>query len=214
MPITLGKTVIMRWLPWLPALKSATLYGAYIALMSAPAFGIGPWTIPGAEILVLGAAAVGIFAFVSAFIAYLFGRPTAGRKLTLTAAAAALLFVPVVLVAGKLRLAAFGLVAERSEPLVQAIQRYEKDSGRPPATLEALLPRHLAALPLGIPPYRVLAGDEARNRCSGSRWILIADVGTGILNWDEFLYTEAKAGEKCGFTSSRRSLGSWFYYHE
>ena len=38
-------------------------------------------------------------------------------------------------------------VIDRAAPLVRAIRAYESDAGRPPASLNALVPKYLAAVP-------------------------------------------------------------------
>jgi hypothetical protein len=46
-------------------------------------------------------------------------------------------------------------IISRAQPLVQAVHRYEKERGRPPARLGDLVPKYISAIPAtGLPTYR------------------------------------------------------------
>jgi hypothetical protein len=57
-------------------------------------------------------------------------------------------------------------IIERGAPLVKAIQAYEADTGKPPASLQVLVPRYLVAIPTtgldASPDYRYDVNQEPR----------------------------------------------------
>lgn len=124
------------------------------------------------------------------------------------------LSVPAVYAAGRLRILAFRLVAERAGPVLDAFRRYHDDGGQLPTPVLSLVPRYLSALPRGIPPLEAIAADSHDTLCPGAKCVLRADVGTGVLNWDEFLYVEVENREKCAPGPSYEKVGRWYYFHE
>ncbi|MGC2049647.1 MAG: hypothetical protein WA635_13690 [Gallionella sp.] len=99
-----------------------------------------------------------------------------------------ILFVPSLYLATLLRSWGFELAAERAMPLVEAIQRYESTNGIPPSNLSALIPNYISELPSQLPPLELVTGKDAERNFYGNSWALVADVGTGVLNWDRFIY--------------------------
>ncbi len=95
-------------------------------------------------------------------------------------------------IGNRIRMHAFAGLAQRSEPLVAAIKSYELKYGKPPDSLEALIPEFLPAVPRtgmgAYPEYRYLIADENRGDNDGNPWVIIVNTPTGILNSDRFFY--------------------------
>ena len=93
-------------------------------------------------------------------------------------------------------------VAEHSEPLVEAIRRYDTDHGRPPARLADLVPDYFPQRPRtglrGYPEY-----DYRPNPGFGNRWVL--EVSLGL---DSLLYFES---QEYGDSEVPRRIGDWIY---
>jgi hypothetical protein len=104
--------------------------------------------------LFLFAAFVGALFAVIGLIAALLDRKS--RRAWLAVSAVGVLWVlalPIIrYTRWPLRQTTLARVAERAEPLVQAINKYVADKSAPPATLDALVPEYLAAIPeTGVP---------------------------------------------------------------
>jgi hypothetical protein len=107
---------------------------------------------------------------------------------------------------------------ERSRPLVEAIERYEHAHSAPPPSLQALVPRHLAAVPstgmMAYPRYRYFTGEEAKDQYLGNAWALaVFTPGAGI-NFDMILYLPSQNYPEIGFGGSLEHIGDWAYVHE
>jgi hypothetical protein len=159
-------------------------YGPMVALYGACISGRAGWEIPGVELFMLVpivALLVGLVALPLVFSAV---NRTQARSVLVVAAALIVFFVPVMRMSSGLRMFGFRLAAQRAEPLVNAVERYVRDHGAPPEKLQNLVPRYLPNLPSGIPDLEIVTGEDAY----GNQWALSAIVGTGFLNWDQFLY--------------------------
>ncbi|MCZ6598532.1 MAG: hypothetical protein O7B99_12895 [Planctomycetota bacterium] len=144
--------------------------------------------------------------------------------LTATVFALPLLFFPPLLVAlvtipvteHKVRARSFRALAERSQPLVDAIARYHRHQDFPPSSLAALVPEYLDEIPgTGIDPYpeyRYLVLEE------GSRfetpWELRVPCGRGLLNWDVFVYWPSEEYPSAMYGGTVERMGAWAYVHE
>lgn len=115
-----------------------------------------------------------------------------------------------------LRAAAFRDLAQRSMPLVQAVNAFEDVEGRLPKSLEELVPRYLARVPgtgmAAYPDYDYLTGKEATFWLDNP-WVI--RVRTHSLDaFDQFLYfplqnyPEDFEGNEC------ERMGTWAYMHE
>lgn len=187
---------------------------AYIGLHLAPALGLDLWTARGGEVLLLVPVVLGALAGVAA-LALAFTRHRARAKpLAGLMVLGLAVVVPSVYAAHQGRLYAFGRVAARAEPIVQAVRRHVDEQHRPPETVEALVPRYLERLPGGVPPLELRAGPAAAAYCDGNAWVLKADVGSGLLNWDAFVYLEAQNYDHCDRLRPHRRLGAWAYVFE
>lgn len=58
---------------------------------------------------------------------------------------------------------------------------------------------------------RLISGADARARYYGNSWVLVADVSSGVLNWDELNYLPNQNYEA---NTAYKQLGSWAYLYE
>lgn len=123
-----------------------------------------------------------------------------------------ILFIPALLISQPIRLFGFHLAGERAQPIIDAIQTYEKQNGKVPERLSDLVPSYLPALPTRIPPMQIVSKPEALGHYPGNHWILKAPAGRGILNWDEFIYLPAQNYEALKEPIER--VGKWGYQFE
>ncbi|QDT42188.1 hypothetical protein Pan241w_22690 [Gimesia alba] len=107
--------------------------------------------------------------------------------------------------------------AERSQPLIDAINQYSDDHGGPPETLEQLVPDYLPAVPgtgmMAYSEYKYYAGAEARERYQENPWVLVVDTSWGM-NFDQMLYFPKQNYPKQGYGGNLERLGEWAYNHE
>jgi hypothetical protein len=103
-------------------------------------------------------------------------------------------------------------LAERSAKVVAAIERYERQEGRPPDALSDLVPFYLEAIPeTGIaayPAYEYEHGERARSTY-GDRWSLAVPMTAG--SFDVFYYVPSRIYPSRG---SVDRVGDWAYVHE
>jgi len=115
------------------------------------------------------------------------------------------------------RMAAFNALAERSTPLVQAIHRFDKENGRPPASLDDLVPRYLPAIPStgmgAYPRYEYVAGNEAKQRYANP-WALYIHTSINFANFDMFLYFPNQDYPSEGYGGILERVRDWAYVHE
>jgi len=127
------------------------------------------------------------------------------------------LAIGAVKVGDQIRRWGFRRLAERSAPLVTTIFRYDQKHGHPPASLDALVPEFLPAVPktgiMAYPTYRYYAGDEAR-RFDGNPWVLVINTPSGGINFDQFMYFPLTNYPKRGYGGSLERIGDWAYVHE
>lgn len=200
---------------WIISSTSFASYIGYIALNGAPIVGAGPWAIPGSEILLLTGFALGACVLVLALVAVVHQHhPALALRTFMIGVVLMLASVPVIYTATQLRMYGFALVADRAEPILMAIHQFQKEVGRLPKSTSELQSRFAASFPKGIPPLEFLDIDQATLICPGNKWILRANVSTGLLNWDKFLYFEAENYDQCQMTESLQRVNRWGYYHE
>jgi hypothetical protein len=118
-------------------------------------------------------------------------------------------------VGDRIRMNAFLHLAERSEPLVDAIRAYEDKYGRPPRSLPALVPQFIPSLPAtqigAYPRYEYL--NDPRNY-EGNRWILkISSLKNGV-TLDRFLYFPLGNYPESGYGGKLERVGEWAYVSE
>ena len=117
----------------------------------------------------------------------------------------------------KLRFHEFHKLAVRSEPLVAAIHRYEKEKGTPPNDLQELVPGYLPAIPQtgmgAYPRYHYLTGTHAM-RYGENPWVLMIPTSYSMMNWDEFLYFPRQNYPNQGYGGAFKRMGTWAYLSE
>jgi len=170
--------------------------------------------LPGLLVLfALGALLLGlavVFAMFSAFG----GRVPAPRALIGGAATLGVLAVAASLV-GFRNLEAWEMDALRPEleriearavPLLAAIERFERDHGRPLASLDELTPDYIAAIPdTGAAPF------EWRRHAGGFAG-LVVQVSRRPTRFDSFFYSPQVLPIESGGVTRR--FGDWVYYVE
>ncbi|HUV40406.1 MAG TPA: hypothetical protein VMW23_01290 [Sedimentisphaerales bacterium] len=118
---------------------------------------------------------------------------------------------------GKVRMAAFHKLAERSKTLVQAIKEYELRYGNLPASLENLVPEFLPNIPQtgmgAYPEYEYKVGEEAQEFAKDA-WCLVVNTPLGGLNWDIFIYFPNQDYTECGWGGVLEKVKDWAYVHE
>jgi hypothetical protein len=205
--------------PWvrcgiLLAKVAAVIYGPMLAIYAYCITGWGGWSIAGVEFLVVPAS-LAIPVLALALIGLCIPRTRQVSKCAVVIASGVLLlFPPVVWASGTLRSHGFRRAAERAAPVVAAIERFERERGQPPSSIEQLVPHYLPSLPAGIPKFEIVAGDVAARDYYGNRWVLFANVPTGMINWDVFLYFPNGQYPDKGYGGWLERIGAWAYVHE
>ncbi len=119
--------------------------------------------------------------------------------------------------AGKYRMAAFSKLADRSSVLVQAIYKYDEDQGKPPQTLQQLVPDYLPQIPStsmgAYPEYEYLVADDA-NFYQGNPWVLVVHTPLGMLNYDMFMYFPKQHYPEQIYGGNVEKIKDWAYVHE
>jgi hypothetical protein len=119
-----------------------------------------------------------------------------------------------ILFSGELRMYGFELAAERSEPLIKAIERYIHDNGEPPDSMAVLVPTYLAEIPAKLPPIEIITDPERLTAYGDTPWVLSAMVSKNLENWDLFIYFPDQEYPERGFGGVIERLGAWAYVHE
>lgn len=112
-----------------------------------------------------------------------------------------------------IRMCAFVDLAERLDPVIVAINKYEKDRGHLPGNLRQLVPEYLASPPttnMGIYrhiEFELIAGPGE------DAWELVIPCSSRLGNFDEFFY---QPSEKYLHRSGGviEPIGKWAYFHE
>ena len=114
-----------------------------------------------------------------------------------------------------LRNEAFDLLAARGAGLVHAIEAYERETGVPPSTLAALVPRYLSESPrTGMSAYPDYEYATGSGMClDGNAWNVNVLVGD-MLNFDMFFYCPNKNYPTNIGGNWVEVIGDWAYMHE
>lgn len=205
----------------------AVLIGPHIlaaALVVAPRFGNQAFFInsmfPGMfALLIFLATPVVLLAAIGCAIVRPW-RPLA-IPLTLAAIVFAVGFNMPASAAHKYRMARIFSLAESSAPLVEAIHRFERETGAPPTALADLAPDYLPAVPgtglSGYPAYAYVSRHDAeydRARWQDNDWALYVDTPSALINWDMFLYLPRQNYPERGFGGRLERVGAWAYVDE
>jgi len=117
----------------------------------------------------------------------------------------------------RIRMAAFHRQAERGAAVVQAIKRYEATHGRPPPTLETLVPSLLPGVPsTGMPAYPewcYKAGHGA-HEWDGNPWVLYMNCSWLFCQFDMFMYFPKQNYPETGYGGGLERIKDWAYVHE
>lgn len=159
-----------------------------------------------------------IFAFLSviAVLPFLF-VPRLKGKFPIDSRIPSIFFIACIicLIAGdQLRMFEFSELAKRSEPLIEAIEKYEKDVGNPPQTLGMLVPAFIKKVPsTGMGAYPRFEFDVLE--LDGKKvWELKVPCSIGFVNWDVFFYRSSKKYETREHGGTVTKMGDWAYVHE
>ncbi|MBM3190705.1 MAG: hypothetical protein FJZ90_18550 [Chloroflexi bacterium] len=122
-----------------------------------------------------------------------------------------------------IRRSQFCRLADRSRPLVEAIERYAEEHGQPPPDLQALVPEFLDRVPqtgLWDCPeygYQRLAGvrpvSDEEPLHAGNPWILVLDLPMGR-DVDQFLYYPLQNYPERAAYGPLEPMCTWGYVHD
>ncbi len=127
-----------------------------------------------------------------------------------------------------IRREAFAALAERSRPLIEAIEAFEQVEGRPPTSLDELVPIYLPEVPttgMNAYPrwfYRVTSDGKKSDPVTGpqgnpseeNRWSLSVPCSSGAINFDRFTYWPLKNYPDTRDGRGIERIGDWAYEHE
>lgn len=126
-----------------------------------------------------------------------------------------LIGVALIHVAASVRMNAFHRLADRSEPVVNAIHRFVEKEGRPPADLEELVPDFLPQIPqTGMPAYPTYWYSTESNQWDGNPWVLYVICPSSGNNFDRFMYFPKQNYPDKGYGGFLERVGKWAYVHE
>jgi hypothetical protein len=96
-----------------------------------------------------------------------------------------------------------------------AVRAFAQREGRPPASLQELVPRDLAAVPAtGFGAYSEIEVWPEGRVPEGDTWGLAIPMSQGILNWDLLLYFPSGRYPPIGYGGRLERFGEWAYVHE
>ena len=108
--------------------------------------------------------------------------------------------------------------SERSQPLIAAIKKYERDQGMPPERLADLVPDYLSVLPYtgmrACSEYQYETGSHAGEEYAGNPWVLQVIPPVFGVGFDEVLYFPRQNYPQRGYGGSLERIGEWAYVHE
>lgn len=117
--------------------------------------------------------------------------------------------------ADRVLLSTYRGAAERSAPVISAIEAHVVDHGEPPQRLADLVPDYLPAQPrTGIPAqptyeYRRFAGDDPAY--GGNPWMLRIPVRTGFRFFAEFIYLPSRDYTTVAHADKITPVDAWAY---
>lgn len=118
----------------------------------------------------------------------------------------------------KTRMVGMRAFAQRSQPLIAAVRKYERDHSGPPQSLNDLVPDYLPTVPgtgmMAYPEFRYLTGTEAKDRFANNAWVLSVATPLGGINWDMMLYFPDQNYPDRGYGGSLERVDDWAYVHE
>lgn len=211
--------------------KSILTHARHALLLSVTVFGLGiglqwyavsPYGYFGMQALIVGIFMVPLMvALPAAPVALVLLPFRTVRRTALIAAVYALtclaVGIPSIQCHWPIRRGAFVQLAERSQPLVTAIHRFESERGRPPQALDELVSQYLATIPgTGMPAYPdyEYVVDTAAQPSDPERWLLSVETPSGGINFDCFIYLPSQQYPENGYGGRLERIGEWAYVHE
>ncbi|MGI8908617.1 MAG: hypothetical protein ACR2IE_19250 [Candidatus Sumerlaeaceae bacterium] len=106
-------------------------------------------------------------------------------------------------------------VAANAEPLIQAIQQYERDKGRPPGLVEQLMPKYIVRIPGTGDRHHpdITYNYWPHTDDYGNSWTLYVSAGS-FTNFDAFIYHPSGVYPPDDGGNWYERIGKWAYYHE
>ena len=165
----------------------------------------------------LGLLVAFLAAIILPFVALRRDVRTIALRYWAAAATFVLACVTAIITGEKIRHWSFERLATRSASLVSAIKAYETKHGRPPESLETLVPDFFEKIPrtgmMAYPNYKYYNGKEAQ-RFDGNPWVLVVLTPGGGINFDQFMYFPLQNYPARGYGGSLQRIGDWAYVHE
>jgi len=181
-----------------------------VAVHWASVYGPQLWAIPGVELLFLPAL-LSLLLVPFCVLACALRRTRRGGIAFFSAAMATVVLIVIGTVIGdRTRESGFVALAQRARPLVEAIEDYEAAHGSPPESLD-MLPTQVRE---GLPRFDYHVGSKAEEIFHGNPWALSLDAGTGLLNWDQFIYYPLQNYPERGHGGYLERMGDWAYVYE
>lgn len=197
------------------ALATLLAWGPMVLWHATTLAGLGPWSVRGTELFLLVVPLALLGALVAGFVVMLAPRRRdMALQVLVTCCVLLLTFVPALWLSNWLRMRGFARAGERAMPVVEAMERCFAATGAVPDTVEALVPQWLDRMPSRIPPLGVLSQATAGGDLGNNRWALVADVPSGFINWDVFVYLPDQQYPARGWGGWLQRLGNWAYVHE
>jgi len=173
------------------------------------------WRIAGVELFVL-LPIVSLIASAYGLAMFLSPRESRipGAKIAAGAALMGVLWFPIIRGAFELRRYGFEQATVRAETLIVAIERYVREHGSAPESIDLLVPEYLPAIPDRLPPIGIISGKDVRDDFGGNHWVLHASVATGFINFDSFMYFPNGDYPDEGYGGWIERIRGWAYVHE
>lgn len=203
---------------WYIALPVALLIGLFVILADYCAVSThGSASFLSLQVFVVFPVFIAFALILSCVVRMLFRRTrrTAFNSLLVCIACVAIILGSIQ-IGNLVRMSGFRRLAERSTPLVVAIKSYIAVHGKPPDSLQALVPEFMPSVPhteMGAYPeyqYRVCKGLS----CDGNSWMISVLTSTGVLNFDTFFYYPLLNYPDCQCGNRIERVGDWAYKHE
>ncbi|MCW5557110.1 MAG: hypothetical protein KIT22_04640 [Verrucomicrobiae bacterium] len=168
------------------------------------------------ELLFVLPAMVAVPAFIVALVGLAFQRVRRyAIVLALCSLAYWVAFIFSLRLGESVRMRAFHRLAERSKPLVAAVHAYEQKHGRPPESLEALVPEFIPFVPsTGMGAYPEYRYSTPATNHDGNPWVITVFTPSGGINFDQFMYFPLTNYPKAGYGGWLERIGDWAYVHE
>lgn len=126
-----------------------------------------------------------------------------------------LAFIVSLQIGNNVRMSAFHRLAERSKPLIVAIQAFEQRHGHPPESLQALVPEFIVSVPsTGMKAYPNYEYSTVSTNYYDNPWALVVFTPSGAINFDQFMYFPRTNYPEADYGGSLERVGDWAYVHE